>query len=41
LAATTLAAQSLKFDFTSGKLAPGFTPVPPTTKYSEELGYGF
>ena len=40
-AATVLSAQSLQFDFTSGKPAPGFRQVPPGTIYSEETGYGF
>ena len=40
-AATAISAQSLQFDFTSGKPAPGFRQVPPGTIYSEETGYGF
>jgi len=34
-------AQSLKFDFGPGKVAPGYTQVLQTTTYSKELGYGF
>jgi len=41
LAVTTLAAQSLHFDFVSGEPAPGFQKVPAGTRYSEETGYGF
>ena len=33
--------KALKFDFGSGKVAPGYTQVLPTTIYSKELGYGF
>lgn len=31
----------LKFDFGTGKAAPGYAQVLPTTIYSKELGYGF
>jgi lysophospholipase L1-like esterase len=31
----------VKFDFGSGKAAPGYLQVLPTTVYSAELGYGF
>ncbi len=41
LVATSLGAQSLRFDFTSGKPAPGFRSVLPGAMYSEETGYGF
>ena len=41
LAVVPLAAQSLKFDFSSDKAAPGFEKVLPGTVYSEESGYGF
>jgi len=41
LAAGSLGAQSLQFDFTSGKPAPGFRKVPPATLYSDQTGYGF
>jgi lysophospholipase L1-like esterase len=41
VAASVLTAQSLRFDFTSGKPAPGFQQVPPGAIYSEETGYGF
>lgn len=34
-------AQSLKFDFGPGKVAPGYTQVLETTTYSKEVGYGF
>src|SRR5437879_4465172 len=30
-----------KFDFGSGKVAPGWIQVLPTTLYTKELGYGF
>jgi lysophospholipase L1-like esterase len=30
-----------KFDFGSGKVAPGYLQVLPTTVYTKELGYGF
>jgi lysophospholipase L1-like esterase len=30
-----------KFDFGSGKVAPGWIQVAPTTAYSKQLGYGF
>jgi lysophospholipase L1-like esterase len=32
---------SFKFDFGSGKVAPGYMQVLPTTVYSRESGYGF
>lgn len=32
---------SFKFDFGSGKVAPGYIQVLPTTVYTQELGYGF
>src|SRR5208283_555170 len=35
------AAQSFRFDLTSGKPAPGFQAVPQGTMYTEETGYGF
>jgi lysophospholipase L1-like esterase len=45
LAASTCVAQpagtSFKFDFGSGKAAPGYLNVPPDTSYTDELGYGF
>jgi lysophospholipase L1-like esterase len=41
LAASSLGAQSLQYDFTSGKPAPGFRKVPPATLYSDQTGYGF
>jgi lysophospholipase L1-like esterase len=41
LAAASLAAQNLQFDFTTGKPVPGFRKVPSGTLYSEETGYGF
>lgn len=34
-------AQSFKFDFGSGKAAPGYTRVTPGTKFSYDQGYGF
>ena len=34
------AGTSFKFDFGSGKAAPGYTKVLPETGYTEELGYG-
>lgn len=34
-------AQSLKFDFGPGRVAPGYAQVLQTTTYSKELGYGF
>jgi lysophospholipase L1-like esterase len=34
-------AQSFKFDFGPGKVAPGYTQVLQATTYSKELGYGF
>jgi hypothetical protein len=41
MAASALAAQSLKFDLVPGKPAPGFQKVAPGAPYSEEKGYGF
>src|SRR5208283_3490817 len=41
LATTAVAAQSFRFDLTSGKPAPGFQAVPQGTMYTEETGYGF
>jgi lysophospholipase L1-like esterase len=44
LAAAALAqtpATSFKFDFGSGKPAPGYIQILPTTMYTDELGYGF
>jgi lysophospholipase L1-like esterase len=45
LAAATCSAQpaatSFKFDFGSGKAAPGYVKVLPETTYTDELGYGF
>jgi len=41
LVTTALSAQSLKFDFVSGKPAPDFQKVLPGALYSEEAGYGF
>jgi lysophospholipase L1-like esterase len=35
------AATSFKFDFGSGKAAPGYVKVLPDTAYTDELGYGF
>jgi len=35
------AAVKLMFDFGSGKLAPGYTPVRVNEVYSKETGYGF
>jgi lysophospholipase L1-like esterase len=35
------AVTSFKFDFGSGKAAPGYVKVTPDTAYTEELGYGF
>jgi lysophospholipase L1-like esterase len=32
---------TLKFDFGSGKVAPGYTQILPTTLYTKALGYGF
>ena len=32
---------TFKFDFGSGKVAPGYIQVLPTTVYTKELGYGF
>ena len=34
-------ATRFKFDFGSGKAAPGYTKVLPSTMYTKELGYGF
>jgi lysophospholipase L1-like esterase len=34
-------AQSLKFDFGPGKVAPGYTQVLETSTYNKQLGYGF
>ena len=43
LCASTAPAQSLpiKFDFTSGPAAPGYTHVSPTSLYSDATGFGF
>jgi hypothetical protein len=41
MAVAPLAAQSLKFDFSSHRAAPGFERVSSGTLYSEETGYGF
>jgi lysophospholipase L1-like esterase len=41
LTAALLPAQSLKFDFTAEKPAPGFQKVAPGALYSDETGYGF
>jgi lysophospholipase L1-like esterase len=41
IAVAPLAAQNLKFDFSSDKAAPGFEKVLPGTLYSEQTGYGF
>lgn len=43
LAATAAAAwaQPMKFDFGSGKVAPGFTQILPATVFTAERGYGF
>jgi len=30
-----------KFDFGTGPTAPGYTPVPPATPYTDQLGHGF
>jgi lysophospholipase L1-like esterase len=32
---------AFKFDFGSGKVAPGYIQILPTTVYTKELGYGF
>jgi hypothetical protein len=41
LTISAIAAPLLKFDFTAGKLAAGFTQVRPSDSYTAELGYGF
>jgi len=41
IAAGQSAPRQFKFDFGSGKLAPGYTQVKSTTIYSKEVGYGF
>ncbi len=41
LIAAALQAQSLKFDFGSGKPAEGYTTVSPSAIYSDSRGYGF
>ena len=35
------AKRTFKFDFGTGKLAPGYTRVVATTKYNQQIGYGF
>ena len=39
--ATEIRRTSFKLDFGSGKVAPGYMQVLPTTVYTKELGYGF
>ena len=41
LFAATAGAQPLKFDFGSGKVAPGFTQILPAAVFTPERGYGF
>lgn len=41
LAGCVCRAQNFKFDFGSGKVAPGYTQILPDTKYTPERGYGF
>ena len=39
--AATASAQTIKFDFGSGKTPPGWTKVTPDLAYTEERGFGF
>ena len=42
LCASTLSAQSYKFDFTTGKkVKEGYTKITPADRYSDEKGYGY
>jgi hypothetical protein len=39
--ATSAQQTSFKFDFGSGKTAPGYIQITPESKFSYQIGYGF